>query len=428
MRYNGYVDVINELEIVGWAVDEHNPQEKVFVDIIVNQARVMTVSACLYREDLLAAGLGDGCAQFVCSVSPYVRQSKTEISVVYSGTDLILPNGEATIENPCPIQEKGLDTPPSTSGAGSNPWNADEPFSYSEIWLGTAECRKRIRLKISGDENTDWLPYFMKKYMTPALDDKTSLKVRRNYKCLILGSNEGDVELELCRNGFVGQIVATDIADKAIARARQKTEEAGFSNVEHVIADLNSASFEGPFDFVIAGGVLHHIEKIERCLCMLSTALAKDGWLAMVEFEGPVRFQLPEFQVRWINAALGVIPKGLRAFPHDKEQFFPATPAENQQLWCDKPPKDQVIASDPSEAICGPDLKRLIPEIFDVVERKGFGGSILAYITDHFAFARANSDDFANTWLNVLMEIEDALIKSKMLDDEFVFYVVKKRY
>ncbi len=69
----------------------------------------------------------------------------------------------------------------------------------------------------------------------------------------------------------------------------------------------------------------------------------------------------------------------------------------------------------------------MIPIIFEVVERNGFGGPLLSYVAGHFDFARANSDAFSREWLKVLMVIEETLIKTGVLEDEFVFYVVKKK-
>jgi SAM-dependent methyltransferase len=308
-----------------------------------------------------------------------------------------------------------------------NPWNDDHPVSYAEMWIGAKECTRTIQRKISGDENTHWLPYVIDKYILPAISNENGIKRRETYRCLLLGSNEGYMERLLCERGFRGDIVASDIADKALARARQKAESLGYTNVTYVKADLNTDAFEGEFDFILAEGVLHHIVNIQQCLEMLAARLAPDGKLIMVEFEGPVRFQLPEHQMRWINAALRVLPKALRPFPQDAAGYLPASDAENSRVYYVIPSEKSIADFDPSEAICGPELKRLVPQLFSIVERKGFGGTLLSYMTGHFDFKRANDDEFANSWLKVLIGIEDTLIANGILDDDFVFYVLEKR-
>lgn len=314
--------------------------------------------------------------------------------------------------------------------AGENPWNAGEPVSYAAMWLGAEECIETIQRKVSGDPNLHWLPYVIDKYLAPAIGSALSDKPKKAYRCLLLGSSEGYMERTLCEKGFEGEIVASDIAEKALARAKQKAEALGYDNVTYVVADLNTDSFEGQFDYIIAEGVLHHIADIESCLKMLSYILKPDGYFILVEFEGPVRFQLPERQVRWINAALNVLPKGLRPFPPAKdgqEKHLPATPRENQTHYFAPPSEADVMAFDPSEALAGPALKRLIPQMFKIVERKGFGGTLLSYISGHFDFKRTNTDAYARSWLKILIQIEDTLIQNKILDDEFVFYVLQKR-
>jgi len=235
------------------------------------------------------------------------------------------------------------------------------------------------------------------------------------------------MELKLCADGFSGQIIASDIAEKAVERARHRIQEAGYRNVRHVIADLNVASLEGEFDFIICEGVLHHIVQIERCLDMIRSHLKPTGLIFAVEFEGPFRFQLPEVQVRWINAALQVLPKCLRPLPRDLETEFPATESENRSILYSAPSAESIASFDPSEAYSGPELKRLLPEKFQVVERTGFGGTLLSYMTGHFDFRRAETDVFAQSWLEVLCRIEDTLIERGILQDDFVFYVLKQK-
>jgi len=179
-----------------------------------------------------------------------------------------------------------------------NPWNNDEPLSYAGMWFGTNTCQKHINRKISGSENVGWLPYALDRYFP---------QNRESCRCLVLGCSEGWVAEHLCRSGFTGEIVASDIADNALARAQKRLEN--FKNVRFVLADLNTHHFEGRFDLIIAEGVLHHIKNLNACLQCLHDALSPEGLLVAVEFEGPFRFQLPDEQLCWINAALNVLPK-----------------------------------------------------------------------------------------------------------------------
>jgi SAM-dependent methyltransferase len=275
-----------------------------------------------------------------------------------------------------------------------------------------------INTRTSGDPEISWMAHVINSLVPSPSDHCFSL---------ILGSNEGNVERALCEAGFKGRIIASDIADKALDRARAKARELGYSNIEHVLADLNTAKFAGPFDLIIAEGVLHHIENIEGCLDMLNAALAPDGRLVAVEFEGPFRFQLSEKQVHWINAVLGAVPRRLRPLPRDDRGDFPPTSDERQKVWYSSPSAEAIRDFDPSEALSGPALKKLMPLKFNMVRRVGFGGPILSYIAGQFDFDAANRDESAARWLDLLIQMERTLINDGILEDEFFFYVARKR-
>jgi len=149
------------------------------------------------------------------------------------------------------------------------------------------------------------------------------------------------------------------------------------------------------------------------------------AFLLAVEFEGPFRFQLSELQVRWINLALRLMPRPLRPVPRDDCGPFPAADAENLSILYAPPPPDAIAQFDPTEAYSGPALKWLLPQRFDVIERKGFGGILLSYMAAHFDFRRTNNDLFSRAWLKVLCEIENMLIATRILQDEFI-YVLRR--
>ena len=309
----------------------------------------------------------------------------------------------------------------------ANPWNRDVPMSYSSMWIGSKECIRAIQRKTSDDENTHWLDYSIATHMGSALvGQPDGPKPKTAYRCLILGTGEGWMERRLRKVGFVGPIVASDVADKALARAREKSQALGYTDITYVVADLNHDTFEGPFDFIIAEGVLHHIERVEHCLSQIRHLLVDGGRVFACEYQGPTRFQLPELQVRWINAALAMLPRCLRPIPVDQFGQYPATPAENARWHYARPSEQAIINFDPSEAVCGPELRHGILRQFDVVEYRPFGGTLLSFLGGHFDFARANTDDFARRWLAMLIALEDTLIATGILESDFAFYVLGK--
>jgi len=293
----GHVDAIDARGIVGWASDPRHPERRVSVDIRVGGRVVASVRCDTFREDLRAAGIGDGRAGFWYDASPHLTEDGNPVEVVFGGSEVLVPNGTASLP-------KTALPPP-----GDNPWNSAAPVSYADMWLGARTCQRAINARISGDESRGWLEHAMMRYLAPALGNAPSARPPEDYRCLLLGANEGHMERALCAAGFRGPITSSDIADKALSRARAATLASGYGNVEHVVADLNRDRFDGPYDWIIAEGVLHHVENIDTCLDGLARALAPDGRLIMVEYVGPRRFQLPDAQTRWIRAALDLLPR-----------------------------------------------------------------------------------------------------------------------
>lgn len=97
MNYNGWVDVISESEIYGWAFDADNYKDKVFVDIIVNGTFVTKSRASIFREDLRDASISDGYAAFNFCPDDCLEIGRNDVRIVFSGTDITVPNGHTIV-------------------------------------------------------------------------------------------------------------------------------------------------------------------------------------------------------------------------------------------------------------------------------------------------------------------------------------------
>ncbi|HUJ25945.1 MAG TPA: hypothetical protein VLW85_08010 [Myxococcales bacterium] len=120
--------------------------------------------------------------------------------------------------------------PQASPGDGQNPWNQEQAADFSHAWNGAPACQRYVNSCISGEAQVSWLEHFFRTHMAAALGRVEGKKPRTEYRCLILGSNEGYVERALCAAGFVGPIAASDIAEKALARSAEKAREVGYSN------------------------------------------------------------------------------------------------------------------------------------------------------------------------------------------------------
>jgi hypothetical protein len=93
MSWIGCVDTLTDTCISGWAADDAQRSQPVQVDVIVNGQRVATVPCEAFREDLLAAGIGDGRKAFRFDPSPHLKPGRNNLEVRYAGTDLVVRQG-----------------------------------------------------------------------------------------------------------------------------------------------------------------------------------------------------------------------------------------------------------------------------------------------------------------------------------------------
>ena len=87
MSLIGYVDILTETCISGWAADATDFGRQVFVDVLVNALLVSTIRAGDFRDDLRQAGIGDGCKSFQFDPSPYLKPGRNAVEVRHAGTN-----------------------------------------------------------------------------------------------------------------------------------------------------------------------------------------------------------------------------------------------------------------------------------------------------------------------------------------------------
>jgi SAM-dependent methyltransferase len=97
MAFVGYVDVMKETQISGWAADDLHLDTPAYVDILVGSVRVASVRCCLYREDLRHAGLGDGRKAFFFDPSQYLAFGPNAVEVRFSESESVVPNGSRSL-------------------------------------------------------------------------------------------------------------------------------------------------------------------------------------------------------------------------------------------------------------------------------------------------------------------------------------------
>src|SRR5216683_2912037 len=95
-QYDSWVDVLSTMEISGWATGPI-PNEPVFIDIAINDTKVATLLASIYRHDLFLLGMGDGRKGFFFNPDKYLKAGDNHIELSYTDTGETLKNAKGVI-------------------------------------------------------------------------------------------------------------------------------------------------------------------------------------------------------------------------------------------------------------------------------------------------------------------------------------------
>ena len=179
-------------------------------------------------------------------------------------------------------------------------WNSAEHTHAlrQTSWMAHTAVLMHLNERATGDPARDWLSSWAHRWFAGD-----------NLRVLVLGCGEGWLERTVAQWPFVARIDAMDVAEEAVARAREHAPP----NVRYSVADLNTATLEpDAYDVVIAHSVLHHIANLEHCFAEIERAMKRDATLLVNEYVGPNRFQFSDFVLTTMNelrAALGYPPR-----------------------------------------------------------------------------------------------------------------------
>lgn len=228
-------------------------------------------------------------------------------------------------------------------------------------------------------------------------------------RCLSLGCGAGGLERHLASAGMVRCIQAYDIAEGALAKARQAAAEGNYQGLEYHLVDLETVEFPpGKTDIVFAHQSIHHVEKLESLFAKVRQALRRGGVFHLHEFVGPSRFQWTDEQLRLVNGFLDSLPASLRRLPNGA-----AKPAMA------RPTIEAMIAADPSEAIRSKDIVPALRQHFDIIEHRALGGAVMHLALGDIAQNFDPADPDHAQRLDTLAAMEDQAMAEGKIDSDF---------
>lgn len=96
-NYEGNLDAVSCEAIVGWAWDRNQPNTPIRLDIYDGETKIDTITASSLRQDLIAAGKGNGAHGFVHPTPARLKDGKPHsIWLAISGTEFQLNKANPT--------------------------------------------------------------------------------------------------------------------------------------------------------------------------------------------------------------------------------------------------------------------------------------------------------------------------------------------
>lgn len=284
-------------------------------------------------------------------------------------------------------------------------WGAPDAWTAEGLhWTHLPQVRAAINRKVSGAAEVSPLRWFFQ-----AVAAEQPLPLNR---VLVLGCGSGTLEREIAQAGWAREIVAIDLSAKVLAVAQAQAQAEGLEGIRYFQADMNRLPVgqppftPGSFDAVLGVSSVHHCANLALLYRHIGLLLAPHGWFFLDEYVGPDQFQWPDSQIRQLNRLAELLPERLMTLRNGscKRHFR-------------RPSVAEVVAVDPSEAICSSRLLPLLPDYFSQVQVRPYGGAILhmllAGVAQNFA------DATAEPYLRSLMAAEDELYRAGQLPHDF---------
>jgi SAM-dependent methyltransferase len=268
-------------------------------------------------------------------------------------------------------------------------------------WWDIPDVMERWNTMISGDSKIDYCEYFLRRFFPG----------RREMHALSLGSGTGFREIELAKTGVFELIDAVEKAHARIEYSRARAARAGFSGmIKYVEADAADVTVpRGAYDLVIAEQFLHHISPLGPMLGRIRSFLKPTGFFVFNEFVGPSRFQWTDEQLDAVNDLLSRLP----------EKYRIRWKGGSVKRAVHRPGRLAVLLYDPTEAVESSRILPLLHRTFDVLETKGYGGTVLQLLFSDIAGNFLSDDPETKHLLAMCFAREDELIRRGSLGSDF---------
>ena len=254
-------------------------------------------------------------------------------------------------------------------------WDRLDRHGVEAFWMSHPRVRERINLRVSGDRAvwpTTWLARRLAGRLPLA-------------RVASLGSGTGALERDLVRQGIARRVEGVELSAACVVEAERLAAAEGVASriVYHRADARDWIDGERDLDAVFFHGSLHHFDRLDDLLAKVGRALAADGLLYLDEYVGPARDEWRlRHLLRW-NLVYYRLPRALR-----RARVVRA------------PRNDE----DPTESVASSSILAAVERRFDLLERRDYGGQLVAWLYPYLARADERAHERAVEWLLDLEE------------------------
>ncbi|MBV9463732.1 MAG: class I SAM-dependent methyltransferase [Verrucomicrobiae bacterium] len=276
-------------------------------------------------------------------------------------------------------------------------------------WYDVPAIQRRWNALIAGDPAIDFQSHVCGKFLAG----------RSSLRGLSIGCGTGAREILWARTGRFERLDAIDLSPARISFANERAVQEKLDGVlRFEVGDALSLNKpEGSYDVVFGEQSLHHLTPLADVFAMTERLLKPGGLLVVNEFVGPIRFQWTDRQIELSNALL-------RKFPEERRVFWNTRIVKRRVV---RPGRLTMYLSDPSEAVESSRILPLARERFEVLEERGYGGTLLqlvfADIAHHFLDESRETLDL----LDLAFKEEDFYLGRGDIQSDFATLIGRRR-
>ncbi|MEE8522421.1 MAG: class I SAM-dependent methyltransferase [Thermoanaerobaculia bacterium] len=268
------------------------------------------------------------------------------------------------------------------------------------FWMDHPRVRAYINESISGSAGrwpTDWFRDTFAERLP--LDE-----------ALVLGCGTGGLERDLVGKGVACRALGIDVVEEPLAFARDAARSAGLSGrIRYRRADARAflEDLEEPAEAIFFQASLHHFDDVPDFLELVRSRLRPQGLLYLDEYVGPSMSSWRWWRLAPLNAAYYLLPRKLR---RGRLVRAPVNP------------------DDPTESVDSGRILGAVTRNFRVLERRDYGGNLLAYLFPNLAKPGDGRRDPTpaefDRAVDRLIALEKKLLASRWLPESASYHTV----